>query len=58
MVAGDTCASIAGKFGMSCAQVKALNPKSFADDGSAYEGLTLCIGESILFCSMPSQCTV
>ena len=41
---GDSCDAIAAQFRMSCAQVRALNPKSFGDAGDAYDGMTLCIG--------------
>lgn len=46
VASGDTCDSIGQAYGMSCAQVQALNPKAFAADGTAVQGLTLCIGES------------
>lgn len=42
---GDTCNSIAAKFGMSCVQVRALNPKSFSDNGDPIVAMRLCIGK-------------
>ena len=41
---GNTCNGVAAKFGMSCVQVRALNPKSFSDNGDPIDGMTLCIG--------------
>lgn len=44
VASGDTCDSIGQTYGMSCAQVQALNPKAFTANGTAIQGLTLCIG--------------